>query len=196
VINYTANNIITFLLERWTSRDVNWGEAEKWLQKIDPNMTILKSPLRGNYASIETGRKYGDHEVDINVSFQGGGIQRALQIVSAVVFSPKGSVIIIEEPEMNLHKDAQEILVDLFNTAVNQWGKQIIVTTHSWDMILPIVSDIGPGSRRGENHVPADPSRFKLVAFSRKDSSIKIDDYDIAKKEFKQIKEDFKLIWG
>lgn len=197
VVSYRADNIVAFLLERWTSRDPQWSEAEEWLRKIDPDMSLLKSPLRGNTASIETTRKYANLEADINVSFQGGGIQRALQIISTVVFSPRGSVIIIEEPEMNLHKETQEIIVDLFNKAVNEWDKQIIVTTHSWDMILPFISDVGCGSKRGADHIKADPSKFKLVTFSfNKKGSIAIEDYDLAHKEMKQIKSDFKIMWG
>jgi len=195
VLDHRASNVIAFLLERWTSRDPNWPEAELWLRKIDPSMELLISPLRGTNASIETRRKYVKLIADVNVAFQGGGIQRALQIIAAIVFSPKGSVIMIEEPEMNLHKETQEILVDLFNKAVNEWEKQIIVTTHSWDMILPFISDIGKGSKRGADHVKADPSKFKLVAFSFQGGIIRIEDYDI-RKEFDLIKKDFKLIWG
>lgn len=196
LIDYNGANVLQFLLEKWTARDANWDVAETWLRKIDPKMTMLKSPLRGNQVSVETTRNYSDAQVDINISYQGGGIQRALQIVSAVVFSPKGSVLIIEEPEMNLHKESQEVLVDLFNTAVNEWDKQVIITTHSWDMILPIISDIGPGSRRGADHVRADPSKFKLNTFSFGERGINIDDYDIANKEMRHIKADFKLMWG
>jgi predicted ATPase len=195
-LNYIASNVVAFLLERWTSRDPNWKEVEEWLRIIDPSFVLLKTPLRGSRASIETTRKYTNLQADVNIAFQGGGIQRALQIVSAVIFSPRGSVIMIEEPEMNLHKDTQEILVDLFNKATNEWDKQIIITTHSWDMILPIISDIGPGSRRGAEHVKADPDRFRLVRFRFQDSGINIEDYDIAKKTFRQIKDDFKLLWG
>jgi len=195
VLNPQGTNAVQFLLERWTSRDPQWPEAEKWLKKIDSDMLLLKSPLRGQLASIETSRKIGELEFDVNLSLQGGGIQRALQIVSAVVFSPKGSVIIIEEPEMNLHKESQEVLVDLFNKAVNEWDKQIIVTTHSWDVILPFISDLGSGSKRGGDHIKAEASKFKMAKLSRKNNDIDIEDYDISK-EFKQIKDDFKIMWG
>jgi predicted ATPase len=174
-----------------------WDEAEEWLKRIDPGFTLLKSPLRGNQASIETTRKYPTLETDVNLAFQGGGIQRALQIICAVVFSPRESVIIIEEPEMNLHKDSQEILVDLFNKAVNEWNKQVIITTHSWNMILPIWSDIGleRSRRSGDNHIKTDASKFKLVAFWPGDQ-IQIKDYNIDQKKFTDMQQDFKLLWG
>ncbi len=196
IIDFRAGNIVPFLLERWTSQDLKWTVAQEWIRRIDPGMTTLKSPLRSGIASIETSRKYGKNEVDVNVSFQGGGIQRALQLVSALVFSPEGSVIIMEEPEMNLHKETQETIVDLMNTAVNEWGKQVIVTTHSWDMILPFISDVDHGSPRGERHVKAKRENFRLVTFDFEQTGIKIADYDLSKKKYAEIVKDFNLIWG
>lgn len=196
IIDFRAGNVVPFLLERWTSRDPRWDEAEEWLRRIDPSMTVLKSPLRGNVASIETSRKYGTDEVDVNVSFQGGGIQRALQLVSALVFSPKGSMIILEEPEMNLHKETQETLVDLINTVVDESNKQVVVTTHSWDMILPFISDLNDGRPRGEKHIKAKRQNFKLVFFDFEDSDIKIKDYDLSTKKYTDITKDFNLMWG
>lgn len=63
-------------------------------------------------------------------------------------------------------------------------------------MILPIISDIGCGSPRGQNHIKTDTSKFRLGAFWPRDNNIVIEDYDITTKEFKQIKQDFKLLWG
>lgn len=195
-LDYLARNTIQFFLERWTARDPGWAIAEEWLRKIDPSTRILKSPLRGGVASIETTRSSHNEELDVNIALQGGGVQRALQIIAAVVFSPKGSVIIVEEPEMNLHKDSQQVLVDLFNKAVNEWGKQIIFTTHSWNMILPLISDAGVGASRGADHVILGKGKLKTVAFSLQNSELKIEDYGLGQKTFRQVQEDLKLIWG
>lgn len=88
IIDPFGGNIIQFLMEKWTSRDELWPEVEKWLRKIDPSMELLSSPLKGTKISLETRRRYSDGQYSINVALQGGGIQRALQIISAVVFSP------------------------------------------------------------------------------------------------------------
>ncbi len=190
-----GSNVITYLLERYTSRDPRWDVAEQWLTRIDPQFSILKSPLRGNQGSIETSIEKEDG-VDINMAYQGTGIQKAVTVITALVFSPKGSTIIIEEPELHLHPRSQEVLVDLFNLAVNEWEKQVIFTTHSWNMLLPFISDIGTGSTRGEPHVKADQNKFKLVSFSRTAEAIEVKDYDLRGKNFRDVRDHFKHLWG
>ncbi len=189
-----GSNVVTYLLERYTSRDPRWEIAEDWLKRIVPEFSILKSPLRGAQGSIET-----QHEklgVDINLAYQGTGTQKVVSTIAALVFSPEGSTIIIEEPEIHLHPRSQEILVDLFNSAVNEWGKQVIFTTHSWDMLLPFISDIGTGTERGKTHVKADPSKFKLVTFAREADKVEIGDFDLKGKDFIKVRTYFKQLWG
>lgn len=189
----SGSNVINFLLERWTSRDKNWGLAESWLRKIDPDMSELKTPIRGNQVSLET--LFG--ETDVNVSLQGSGFQSAAAIVSAVVFSPEGSTIMIEEPEAFLHPKSQEVIVDMINDAVNNHNKQVIFSTHSCSILLPIWHDIGqPSHKRGEEHIPIDPKKFSMWVFEKVSGKVSIKPYLIKEKTWKNFSEDFKIIWG
>jgi len=187
-----GSNVITYLLERFTSRDPKWNVAEAWLKRIDPKLSILKSPLRGSQGSIETQQATG---VDINMAYQGTGIQKTLTVIAGLVFSPEGSTIVVEEPEIHLHPRSQEVIVDLFNTAVNEWHKQVIFTAHSWNMLLPFISDVGEGTKRG-GHAKALPSNFRLVTFAQKGDDIEINDYDLKGKVFRTVRDDFKKLWG
>lgn len=187
-----GSNVITFLLERFTSRDPKWDLAEDWLKRIDPKLSILKSPLRGNQGYIETQQASG---VDINMAYQGTGIQKTLTVIAGLVFSPEGSTIVVEEPEIHLHPRSQEVIVDLFNTAVNEWHKQVIFTAHSWNMLLPFISDIGEGTKRG-GHATAVPQNFRLVTFAQKGDDVEIQDYDLKGKNFRTVRDHFKQLWG
>jgi len=193
-IESDGSNAITYLLERFTSRDHRWAIAEDWLRHITPEASILKSPLRGNLASVETTDR--DFAIDVNIAYQGTGIQKVLSTIAALVFSPEGSTIIIEEPEINLHPRSQEVLVDLFNLAVNDWKKQVIFTTHSWDMLQPFASDIATGSPRGAVHVRARPENFKLIVFNRVGDDIKIEELPIKGKEYMYLRDYLKKLWG
>lgn len=193
-IEVDGSNAITYLLERFTSRDPRWEIAEKWFKRIIPDLSILKSPLRGDLASVET--TDGVFSIDVNVAYQGTGIQKVLSTIAAVVFSPEGSTIIVEEPEIHLHPSSQEVLVDLFNLAVNDWKKQVIFTTHSFNMLLPFASDIGTGSPRGEPHIAAKPENFKLIAFKRVGDNIQIEEYPMKGKEFMYLRQYLKDLWG
>jgi predicted ATPase len=95
-----------------------------------------------------------------------------------------------------LHPRSQEALVDLFNLAVRDWKKQIIFSTHSWDMLLPYVSDIATGSKRGAGHTPAKPENFKMIVFDRATGKVTIKELDIKGKEFKNIRTPLKELWG
>jgi hypothetical protein len=188
-----GSNVINYLLERWTGRDEKWDLAESWLRKIDPDMSILKTPISGSLVSLET--RYG--KTDVNVSLQGSGFQSAAAIVTAVVFSPEDSTIIIEEPEAFLHPQSQEVILDLLNDAVNNHGKQIIFSTHSFNVMLPIWHDVGqPRQRRGDDHVCTDPTKFSMHVFQKTGGKPSITPYAICEKTWKNFSEDFKHLWG
>lgn len=191
-------NVIQFLLERWTDRDQKWTEVEKWLKEIDPTISLLKSPLRGVRASVETGIALGGREYDINIYSSGSGIQRALQIICAVIFSEPGAVIMIEEPEMNLHPSTQEVLFDLFNEYVNEGKRQIVITTHSWDFMLNAYSDIGPTKRKRKRkkHYTLNKDSFRILTFNRGERGITVGNYDLTTKKFTEFRNDFKKLWG
>jgi hypothetical protein len=189
----SGSNVINFLLERWTDRDKKWGIAESWLRKIDPDMSELKTPIRGHEVFLET--LFGN--TDVNVSLQGSGFQSAAAIVSAVVFSPEGSTVIIEEPEAFLHPKSQEVIVDMINDAVNNHNKQVIFSTHSCNILLPIWHDIGqPSHKRNEEHVPLDPEKFSMWVFEKVSGKVSIRPYPMHEKTWKNFSEDFKIIWG
>jgi predicted ATPase len=188
-----GSNVNNFLLERWTDRDKNWDLAESWLKKIDSDMSQLKTPIRGNQVSLET--LFGN--TSINVSLQGSGFQSAAAIVSAIVFSPKGSTVVLEEPEVFLHPNSQEVIVDMINEAVNSHGKQVIFSTHSCNILLPFFSDIGQDApQRGKGHIYADPNKFSMWTFEKVSGKVSIKPYPLHKKTFRQFRDDFKYIWG
>jgi len=191
----SGSNVINYLLERWTDRDKRWSLAEKWLSKIDPDMSELKTPIRGSQVSLET--MFG--EIDVNVSLQGSGFQSAAAIISAIVFSPKGSTLIIEEPEAFLHPQSQEIIVDMINDAVSNQGKQVIFSTHSFNILSPFYNDCGRAPqrvRRGAEHIRADTTKFRIWTFEKTSGKIRIMPYPIQEKTFQHFKEDFKCVWG
>lgn len=188
-----GQNVINYLLERWTDRDPNWSLAESWLRKIDPDMSQLKTPIRGNQVFLET--LFGD--IDVNVSLQGSGFQSAAAIVSAVIFSPKGTTVVIEEPEAFLHPSSQEVIVDMINNAINSYNKQVIFSTHSCNILLPFYNDMGLNApKRSKRHRIADPKKFSMWTFEKVNRKVSIKPYPLQKKTFKNFRQDFKYIWG
>ena len=161
-----GNNIGDYLIGRFTDKDGNWAYAEKWLKEIDQNMTFLKTPLTGNAVSMVTSRKDNTNTIDVNVNLQGSGIQNAMTIVAALVFSPKGSTVILEEPETFLHPKAIEVLIDLCNDVIQNFDKQVIFTTHSMEVMHRISSDMQGHSKNSEHYVQTDKDNFKCITIS------------------------------
>lgn len=191
-----CQNIIQFLLERYNDRDLNWSAFEEWIQKIDPQIQLFKTQLKDVFSSLETIRFDGQNKTNVNLNLQGSGIQSVISIVAAIIFSPKNSSIIIEEPENFQNAKTIEILVDLFNHATKNLSKQIFVTTHSWDILKAYISDIGSGTPRGNHHEIANAADFSLFTINPQIGPTKIQKYDLAGKKYDQVISDFKQLWG
>lgn len=188
----SGHDVIQFLLERYTEIDPNWHVAEEWFKRIDPEISSIRTPIRGKQTFFENLIS----KLAFNASLHGSGFHSVASVISAVVFSPKGSTVIIEEPEICLHKRSQEAIVDLFNSAIKDQGKQIIFTTHSWDMLLPFISDVGRGSKRGKQHVHADPAKFTLLAFNKSEGRVSIEPIDLSSMKVSDVTKYLKKLWG
>jgi ATPase subunit of ABC transporter with duplicated ATPase domains len=173
-----------FLLNRWASRDPKFPEVEQWWHQLDPDFENVLTNLDTNTLGLEitTRSTTSKQPSDVNVHFQGLGVQSAATILAALVFSDEGSTILIEEPENHLHPGAQEVLADLINNQVMYHKKQVIITTHSRAFINPYVSDLGlGGSERGAGHVKMDQTRFQLLATKKQDGNAHVTSIDLSK---------------
>ena len=191
-----GRNMIRFLTERWTAQDPQMELFEKWLSKLDPQIELFATPILQQQYFLSVRKNDGKTTKKINMHFQGDGIQNAITIIAAVIFSPKHSAIIIEEPELYQHGGSIEILVDLFNYAVNELDKQIIIVTHSLEIINAYCSDIGEGTERGNEHVKANKDDFELFVVDKSMSSEKIKRYNLIGKKYADVRKDFKVMLG
>ena len=78
----------------------------------------------------------------------------------------------------------------------NNLSKQIIITTHSWEILNTYCSDIGEGTDRGTQHIKANPSDFKLIVFTENLGERKIQEYNLQNKKYSDVRTYFKQLWG
>jgi len=113
----------------------------KWAGKFD--VSSLKAGPRGQDL---VGTDYVDP--DLNVALQlalaSTGARQVLAVIAHIFGSKKGSLIMIEEPEISLHPESQVKLVEMFAEAIKD-GKQIIITTHSSLLVLSLNRPIRKG---------------------------------------------------
>ncbi len=123
------------------------GKIIEWASKF--GMKELKAGYWGrNILSSD----YMDPELrtHLNMALASQGSRQILTIITQLFWSKTGSVIMIEEPEISLHIEAQLELPKMFSDAIKE-GKQVIVTTHSEHLILALKPLIVNGELKPED---------------------------------------------
>lgn len=68
---------------------------------------------------------------DVNLVDVGYGVSQALPIVVDSILAPKGSVVLIQQPEVHLHPRAQAALGRFFSALAVSDNKRFVIETHS-----------------------------------------------------------------
>ncbi|MCK5682172.1 DUF3696 domain-containing protein, partial [bacterium] len=95
----------------------------------------------------------------------GFGISQVLPVLVQCFYAPRGSVIIIEQPEIHLHPSAQSALADVFIDVINSRENgedrniQLIIETHSEHFLRRLQRRIA------ENMKPKEISRDDVEAY-------------------------------
>ena len=116
------------------SRKIKFSRLfDRWIEKIlGKEYRIRSKKLDKNKYKIVV------EELEYNMEFTlnqvGFGISQILPILTLVLTSSKGDIILIENPEIHLHPKLQADLVDLFIFALKNHRK-IILETHSEHII-------------------------------------------------------------
>lgn len=121
ILTTTEHQSVSKNIERWASR---FG------------LRSLKAGLRG---SEKAGSDYIDEILgkSINLALASAGARQILTVVTQLFWSRQNSLLLIEEPEISLHPQAQVDAVEMFAEALQE-DKQIIAATHSIFMLQGI----------------------------------------------------------
>jgi predicted ATPase len=77
-----------------------------------------------------------DSDVRSYASNTGFGLNQVLFMLAQIIDCPRGSTILIEEPEISLHPAIQYELANILMELATQGDKQLIMTTHSEHMVF------------------------------------------------------------
>jgi predicted ATPase len=111
-------------------------KIDKWASEF--GLKKFSAGWKGGYT---LGSDYVDDKLNsvLNLAMASHGSKQILSVITQLFWSDPGSIIMIEEPEISLHPNAQARLAELFAEAIHE-GKQIIITTHS--EFLPLTLSI------------------------------------------------------
>ncbi|MCE2697289.1 MAG: DUF3696 domain-containing protein [Anabaena sp. 49633_E8] len=108
------------------------NQVEAWMGEISPGTKIHLTPIPGvdlmslQY-SFDMGKDVSSRYRNTNVGF---GITYTLPIIVAVLASPPGTLILVENPEAHLHPRGQAKMGELLALAAS-CGVQVVIETHS-----------------------------------------------------------------
>lgn len=91
-------------------------------------VSLEKGPWRDSLAEVTKGTFiYGEPHM-------GAGEQKVIRLIQSLEGLPAKSLVLLEEPEITLHPDAQRGLAWYLMNVARRKGHQIIVTTHSSEL--------------------------------------------------------------
>ncbi|UXA00503.1 DUF3696 domain-containing protein [Vibrio splendidus] len=107
-------------------------QIDAWLKEISPGISVTSKLFEEASTSVNIFEQNGNKALKpYNIGF---GVSYALSIVTALLYTRKGGLIIIENPEAHLHPRGQSFLGRLIALTAEA-GVQVIVETHSDHLI-------------------------------------------------------------
>ena len=132
------------------NRDAIDNKILQWLVKLEIIDSYRLAPNleeKGVYELFVT-KHIGGPEV--RLTDVGFGVSQVLPVLIACYFAPEGSILILEQPEAHLHPKVQSELADVLIDVVKNRSVQIILESHSENLLLRLMRRIA------EEQVPAE----------------------------------------
>jgi energy-coupling factor transporter ATP-binding protein EcfA2 len=127
VLAPNGSNLAQALLYQFTQKAPEWTAIQKVMAEVLPDVGEVVTPVSGSQVEVAVIDPFSGARR--NIKDLGAGVEQVLMAAYVGATQPVGSVILIEEPETNLHAAAErELLRHLID-----WAKDrlIILSTHS-----------------------------------------------------------------
>ena len=87
----------------------------------------------------------------------GFGVSQVLPVLTMLLSAPEGSIILLEQPELHLHPNAQAALADLLLDVAEKRNLQLIVESHSEHIVRRLQRRIAESE-----HAYAKPEKIRM----------------------------------
>ncbi len=114
---------------------VSWIVGEK-LRELGLASAFEVRPLTKRGDLFEVGFQTTPEAVDVLLPDLGFGVSQVLPVLVLCYYVPRGSTIILEQPELHLHPSAQAALADVLIDVAKSRNVQIILESHSEHLLL------------------------------------------------------------
>ncbi len=103
----------------------------EWLKDMRLIHSFALKPLAKNHKVYELRVVVKAGGSEVLITDVGFGVSQILPVLVLCYYVPKGSIILLEQPEIHLHPSVQADLADVLIDVVNNRNVQIIVESHS-----------------------------------------------------------------
>lgn len=112
--------------------------------------------------------------LDNSLTDVGFGVSQVLPVITMLMSAPKGSIILLEQPELHLHPNAQAALADLMLEVAERRNLQLIVESHSEHIVRRLQRRIAEASPAF-----ATPENIKMYYCQPAEGGATIDEVDV-----------------
>lgn len=126
-----------------------------WLRRLRIAESLSFEQV-GRGARIWEARLHQQHGGAQNLTDVGFGMSQVLPVIVALLSAPRGSLVVLEHPEIHLHPRVQSDLADLLIDIANAGEIQILVESHSEHLLARIQRRIAEANRNGGGLTPED----------------------------------------
>lgn len=103
----------------------------KWLKTLGLIDDFIVRPIAKRRREYEVFVRVQPESPEVLITDVGFGISQVLPVLILCYYAPRGSTIILEQPEIHLHPAVQSGLADVFIDAIKTRNIQIILESHS-----------------------------------------------------------------
>lgn len=124
-------------------------DVAKWLSKLELVEAFEVKPTDRNKRFYEVAVKIdGIESALVDVGF---GVSQVLPVVTLLFSVPRGSIVLLEQPELHLHPNAQSLLADLLLHVAEERELQLVIESHSEHILRRLQVRIAEGGSEFAN---------------------------------------------
>jgi ABC-type transport system involved in cytochrome c biogenesis ATPase subunit len=147
-----------------------------WLQYLGVAEGVEVNETKNGY-EIQARVKSGGVEKLVDLNHVGTGLSHVLPVLVMCLLAERGSLLIIDQPEMYLHPRVQSRLADFFVEVVRS-GRQCIIETHSEYIISQLRYRISKALMQNDQEIP---ELVKIYFASKKDGKTDFEEIRVTK---------------
>jgi predicted ATPase len=140
IVHATGDDLAQVLHYHHNNDRERFEAYEDIVRRVLFDVKIIETPIIEGPGTTVTIR-FTDDPAKYDLSQLSSGVKDILVLLAAIHFSPRGSLLLIEEPENHLHPSAQKSLAAIVGETAKADAKQTVLTTHSELFLEPFEPD-------------------------------------------------------